>query len=66
MLAGPRAGKPPQLECEQGRKWRVENHVGNHNVVIDQTTNQQTVYIYRCDNCTVQVRWRMMLIGNAK
>ncbi|KAL4855712.1 Cyclase-associated protein 1 [Chlorella vulgaris] len=37
------APKPPRLECEQGRKWVVENQMNNREVVIDDTQPKQTV-----------------------
>lgn len=45
-----------RTECEQGRKWVVENHEGKQDIIIDQTNPKQTLYIYKCSNCTVQVR----------
>lgn len=52
--AAPKA--PPRVELEQGRKWVVENLVGNREVVIDQTDVKQAVYIYNCTDCVIQVR----------
>lgn len=46
---------PPRTECEQGRKWVVENHVDNAEIVIADTQPKQTVYIFNCRRCTVQV-----------
>ncbi len=54
--AKPAAAKPPRLECEQGRKWVVENHVDNHGIVISDTDPRQAIYIYGCRNSTVQAR----------
>jgi len=33
----------------------VENHEGNHSIVIDDTSPKQTLYIYKCDGCTILV-----------
>lgn len=53
---------PPRLECEQGRKWVVENQVGNRDIVIDQTEPKQTVYIFNCSSSTIQVRGKVNAI----
>jgi adenylyl cyclase-associated protein len=57
--AAPKASKPARTECEQGRKWVVENHVGNHEILISDTDPRQAVYIYGCKNSTVQARCRL-------
>ena len=57
----PTAMSPPRVELEQGRKWVVENHVGNRDVVVDHTSVKQTVYIYGCRDSTIQVN--RMTIG---
>ena len=33
----------------------VENHEGNHALLLDNVDAKQAVYIYGCKNCTVQV-----------
>lgn len=53
---------PPRIECEQGRKWVIENQVGNREIVIDQTEPRQTVYIYNCSGSTIQVRGKVNAI----
>lgn len=60
--AGPAAGKP-RIELEQERKWVVEHQVGNQAIVIDQTTSKQTVYIYNCSQCVVQVKGKVNTIS---
>ncbi|EFN50763.1 hypothetical protein CHLNCDRAFT_142506 [Chlorella variabilis] len=50
------AAGPPRLECEQGRKWVVENQVGNREIVIEQMQPKQVVYIYNCSGSTIQAR----------
>ena len=49
------ANAPPRTELVLGRKWSIENHTGNRNLIIDQTDAKQSVYIFNCSNCTVQV-----------
>ncbi|PRW32688.1 cyclase-associated 1 [Chlorella sorokiniana] len=56
------AAGPPRVECEQGRKWVVENQVGNREIAIDQTDPKQTVYIYNCSGSTIQVRGKVNAI----
>ena len=43
------------MELEQGRKWCVEGQVDNPQVVVDDTSPKQTVYIFACKGSTVQV-----------
>lgn len=49
------AQAPPKLELVLGRKWSIENHTGNRSLIVDQTDPKQSVYIFNCSNCTVQV-----------
>lgn len=49
------ASSPPKTELVLGRKWCVENHTGDRSLVIDQTDAKQSVYIFNCSNCTIQV-----------
>jgi len=44
-----------KTELVLGRKWSVENHTDNRSLIIDQTDPKQSVYIFNCTNCTVQV-----------
>ena len=46
---------PARVELEQGRKWCVEGQVDNRQVVVDDTSPKQTVYIFACKGSTVQV-----------
>ncbi|PSC76207.1 dipeptidyl aminopeptidase acylaminoacyl peptidase [Micractinium conductrix] len=54
--------RPPRLECEQGRKWVVENQVGNRDIIIENTEPRQTVYIFNCSNSTIRVRGKVNAI----
>lgn len=49
------AKQPPKLVLE-GKKWAVENHVGNKTIVIDDVTPKQTVYVYNCVDCVIQIK----------
>ena len=51
-------GRPkgePKFE-QDGSKWIVENQEGNKSIVIDGGSIKDTVYVYKCDNCTIQVK----------
>lgn len=48
------AAKPPKVALE-GKKWSVENHVGNKTLVIEGVTPKQTVYVYDCVDCVVRI-----------
>ncbi len=46
--------KPPKLELE-GKKWIVEYFKQNPNVVIEGVQPNQSVYVFRCESCTIKV-----------
>lgn len=46
----------PILELERDAKWIIENHDGNKEIKIDITSIKHTVYIYKCDNCVIQIK----------
>ncbi|XP_012942603.1 adenylyl cyclase-associated protein 1 [Aplysia californica] len=50
--------KPPLTEL-QGKKWVVEYHKNNREIVLDQTELRQSVYVYRCEGCTIQVKGKI-------
>jgi len=51
---GNQSTKPPRLELE-GKRWYVEHQKNNDCVVIGDTEPNQSVYLFKCDNSTVQV-----------
>jgi adenylyl cyclase-associated protein len=53
--------KPPKIALE-GKKWNVEYHHDNKNIIISETEMKQTVYIFKCDNCTIQVKGKVNAI----
>ncbi|XP_074542923.1 adenylyl cyclase-associated protein 2 [Halichoeres trimaculatus] len=59
--------RPPLLELE-GKKWRVENFEQKHDLVIDETELKQVVYVFSCNNSTVQVKGKInsIIIDNCK
>ncbi|CAG5132682.1 unnamed protein product, partial [Candidula unifasciata] len=46
--------RPPVTEL-QGKKWVVEYHKNNKNIVLDNVDIKQTVYIYKCEDCVIKV-----------
>jgi adenylyl cyclase-associated protein len=56
----PAAVKAPVLECQGGgKKWVVEHHKGNNDIVIDNVNMKQTIYIYKCENSTIQIKGKI-------
>ena len=47
--------KPARTELD-GKRWNVEYHKNNKEISIDNTELQQSVYIYKCEGCTIMVR----------
>lgn len=52
------AKKPPKFALE-GSKWAVENQENKTDIVISDTAIKQVVYIYGCNNCTIQVKGKV-------
>uniref|UniRef100_UPI0037E8ED23 adenylyl cyclase-associated protein 2 n=1 Tax=Semicossyphus pulcher TaxID=241346 RepID=UPI0037E8ED23 len=59
--------RPPLLELE-GKKWRVENFEQKQDLVIDETELKQVVYVFNCNNSTLQVKGKInsIIIDNCK
>lgn len=55
-------GKTPRLELEGGRKWVIEHHTGNRDLSVEITDVKQSVYIYNCSECTIQVNGKLNAI----
>lgn len=60
--------KAPVKECQAGKKWIVENFVETHNVVLDEVSMKQTIYIYNCQNSmiTVDSKCNSITLDNCK
>lgn len=60
--------KDPVFELS-GKKWVIEYHHNNPNIVIEDANIKQTVYIYKCENATIQikgkVRFSVFLFGSS-
>ncbi|XP_074657108.1 adenylyl cyclase-associated protein 1-like [Tubulanus polymorphus] len=50
------AKKPPRIELEMGKKWMVEYHENNQNIVIENVEPKQVVYVFKCTNSVIQVK----------
>lgn len=50
---------PPKLELQMGRKWAVENHIGNKNLVIDDCDAKQSVYVFGCKDSVLQIQGKV-------
>ncbi|KNC54741.1 adenylyl cyclase-associated protein [Thecamonas trahens ATCC 50062] len=48
--------KGPAVFELQGNKWVVENHDDRQDLVIAEPKRNQTVYLYKLDNCVVQIQ----------
>ncbi|XP_008329363.1 adenylyl cyclase-associated protein 1 [Cynoglossus semilaevis] len=58
VCPAPTRAQPPVLELE-GKKWKVENHVGVQDLVISQTELRHVVYAYNCNKSTLQVKGKL-------
>lgn len=47
--------RPPRMECEQGRKWVIENFLDDHSILVSDTEPRQAVQIFNCSNCTIKI-----------
>ncbi|SPO35158.1 probable adenylyl-cyclase-associated protein CAP [Pseudozyma flocculosa] len=59
-----KAKKPPRTELE-GNRWNIEYHEDNSNIILDQTELNQTVNIFNCKNCTIQIRGKINAVQMA-
>ncbi|XP_054461962.1 adenylyl cyclase-associated protein 2 [Anoplopoma fimbria] len=59
--------RPPLLELE-GKKWRVENFEQKHDLTIEETELKQVVYVFGCNNSTLQIKGKInsIIIDNCK
>ncbi|XP_013402142.1 adenylyl cyclase-associated protein 1 isoform X2 [Lingula anatina] len=66
-VAAKAAEKPPVLEL-QGKKWIVEHHKGNRNLVISDVELKQVVYMFKCVDSTLQVKGKVnsIVMDNCK
>jgi len=48
------ANKPSKLELD-GKKWVVEYFKGNSDLSIPETSTNQSVYVFKCENSTIKI-----------
>ncbi|KAI5781415.1 adenylate cyclase associated N terminal-domain-containing protein [Geopyxis carbonaria] len=54
--------KPPKTELD-GNKWIIENYENEKNIVIDNTEINQSVFIFRCKNTTIQIKGKVNAVS---
>ncbi|CAI0377320.1 unnamed protein product [Linum tenue] len=57
-FAKPKTG-PPKFELQMGRKWVVENQIGQKNLVISECDSKQSVYMYGCKDSVLQIQGKV-------
>nr|XP_020462558.1 adenylyl cyclase-associated protein 2 [Monopterus albus]XP_020462559.1 adenylyl cyclase-associated protein 2 [Monopterus albus] len=59
--------RAPLLGLE-GKKWRVENFEQKHDLMIEDTELKQVVYVFNCNNSTLQIKGKInsIIIDNCK
>ena len=55
------ANQQPVLEL-LNKKWAVEYQENNHRIVIEDTNEKQTVYMYKCNNSLLHVKGKLHTI----
>ncbi|CAI9764383.1 unnamed protein product [Fraxinus pennsylvanica] len=50
---------PPKFELQMGRKWVVENQIGQKNLLIKDCDSKQSVYIFGCKDAVVQIQGKV-------
>lgn len=58
MAAAPTKHVTPRFELE-GNKWFIEHQIGNRSLVVNDTAMKQIIYVYKCTDCTVQVKGKV-------
>jgi len=53
--AAPPAAKPPKCALV-GKKWEIEYQNNEHELVVEVTDMKHTVYIFKCNKTTIQVK----------
>ncbi|GMT31172.1 hypothetical protein PFISCL1PPCAC_22469, partial [Pristionchus fissidentatus] len=53
------AVKPPKTELQNGKQWSVEFHKNNKDIVVTAGDKKQTLYVYKCEGCVIQVKGKL-------
>lgn len=56
--AAPVVAKPPVFELDD-KKWKIEYQNKRNDLVIDKTDMKQTVYVYKCKECTLTIKGKV-------
>ncbi|XP_047336569.1 cyclase-associated protein 1-like [Impatiens glandulifera] len=62
IISSPRVASkvgPAKLELQMGRKWVVENQIGNKSLVIEECDSKQSIYVYGCKDSVLQVKGKV-------
>ncbi|KAI8802268.1 adenylate cyclase associated N terminal-domain-containing protein [Cladochytrium replicatum] len=59
---GAAAVQKPARTALEGNKWTIENHVNNSSIVIEDVQLKHVVYIYNCQNSTIQIKGKVNAI----
>ncbi|XP_050502592.1 adenylyl cyclase-associated protein 1 [Diabrotica virgifera virgifera] len=56
--------KPAQVDKapvfnQDGKKWMIEYQKGNHNLLVENAEMNNVVYLYKCENSTVQIKGKI-------
>lgn len=54
----PKQKLPPKLALE-GKKWMIENQIGQKNLFLDQTEMNQSINVYKCEDCVLTVKGKI-------
>jgi adenylyl cyclase-associated protein len=60
---GSKTTYPPKGPVLEGKKWVVEYHEDNKNIVIEENTRSETVYIYKCNNSVIHIKGEKITSG---
>ncbi|CAI4226026.1 unnamed protein product [Auanema sp. JU1783] len=51
--------RPPKIELQDCKQWNIEYQVNNRDIVINIEDKKQTMYVYKCENCVIQVKGKL-------
>ncbi|EWC48495.1 hypothetical protein DRE_07739 [Drechslerella stenobrocha 248] len=54
--------KPPKMELD-GNKWTIENYENEEKVVLDGLEINQSVFVFRCKNTTIQIKGKLNAVS---
>lgn len=57
-VSAPAAAKPPSF-VRDGKKWLIEYQKGNSSLLVDDAEMNNVVYMFRCENSTLQIKGKI-------